>query len=315
MVKGPFMLPLRLLAALAIAPFGVFVQNDRALPPTHENIPVVLRIDRVEVEAKVPPHTRTVGDALVNLAIDTENAFLAPPAESPLSPNLSITVLHLIPLIVRDGTEGPRTMHSFGPTVGDVLSEHGVVLNSLDRIEPPTTTLMYRGLSVSVTRISEEEETERIVLPFTVRYQNDPDLSWGRERLIHVGRNGRADELVRVRTENGRVTKRIVLSRDVVENPSDEIRARGTKISIGRTIEGQASWYAFKNGGFAASTMFPRGSWLRVTNLLNNKQVVVRVNDYGPTLPGRVIDLDAVAFKKLWPLWRGVFPSRVEEIL
>lgn len=80
---------------------------------------------------------------------------------------------------------------------------------------------------------------------------------------------------------------------------------------------GQVSWYAYKNGNFAASPDFPKGSKLRVYNIANNKFVDVEINDYGPDRnlhPGRVIDLDKKAFAKIASLRDGVINVKVEPL-
>jgi len=41
----------------------------------------------------------------------------------------------------------------------------------------------------------------------------------------------------------------------------------------------------------AAHPTLPLGSWVRVTNLRNHRVVYVRINDRGPIIPGRIIDL------------------------
>ena len=41
----------------------------------------------------------------------------------------------------------------------------------------------------------------------------------------------------------------------------------------------------------AAHRTLPLGSWVRVTNLKNDKSVMVRINDRGPMLKGRILDL------------------------
>jgi rare lipoprotein A len=41
----------------------------------------------------------------------------------------------------------------------------------------------------------------------------------------------------------------------------------------------------------AAHPTLPLGSLVRVTNLHNGRAVVVRINDRGPVVPGRIIDL------------------------
>lgn len=78
---------------------------------------------------------------------------------------------------------------------------------------------------------------------------------------------------------------------------------------------GQASWYRFKGGLFAASPDFKAGTILKVTNLDNGKTVDVTVNDYGPNrslFPNRVIDLDAVAFNKIASTRDGIINVKIE---
>jgi len=80
---------------------------------------------------------------------------------------------------------------------------------------------------------------------------------------------------------------------------------------------GQASWYGYKRGNFAASPDFPVGSKLRVYNIDNNKFIDVAINDYGPDRnlhPGRVIDLDKVAFAKISTLGSGIINVKIEPL-
>ncbi len=84
-----------------------------------------------------------------------------------------------------------------------------------------------------------------------------------------------------------------------------------------RMVEGKASWYKYKNGLFAASPDYPKGSVLKVTNLGNGKTIEVTVNDFGPERnihPDRVIDLDHVAFSELASPGAGIIEVKVEPI-
>lgn len=102
---------------------------------------------------------------------------------------------------------------------------------------------------------------------------------------------------------------------------------KGTKLIIGDVEGGLASWYRYgggltphlsaKGAGLTtASTKYPKGTYLRVTNLANNRSVIVKVNDFGPEeSTGRIVDLERKAFQKLAPLSIGVIRVRVEEIL
>jgi rare lipoprotein A len=64
----------------------------------------------------------------------------------------------------------------------------------------------------------------------------------------------------------------------------------------------------------AANWDYPFGTRLRVTNLINKKSVIVRVNDRGPGIPGRVIDLSMAAAKRLGFIRAGVTPVQVEVV-
>jgi rare lipoprotein A len=87
--------------------------------------------------------------------------------------------------------------------------------------------------------------------------------------------------------------------------------------------QGRASWYgrAFHgrktasgerynmNAMTAAHRTLPLASWVRVTNQTNNKSVVVKINDRGPYVRGRIIDLSSAAATALG--MRGMGTSKV----
>jgi rare lipoprotein A len=91
---------------------------------------------------------------------------------------------------------------------------------------------------------------------------------------------------------------------------------------------GEASWYGQKFHGHltsngeiydmfamtAAHKTLPLPSFVKVTNLDNQKETIVRVNDRGPFHPGRVIDLSYAAAKKLDVLSTGVANVKVEVV-
>jgi rare lipoprotein A len=62
----------------------------------------------------------------------------------------------------------------------------------------------------------------------------------------------------------------------------------------------------------AAHLTLPLGSYVKVTNLRNGRAVVVRVNDRGPIIPGRIIDLSYGAASALGYDKRGVQRVRLD---
>ncbi len=101
------------------------------------------------------------------------------------------------------------------------------------------------------------------------------------------------------------------------------------RIGSGKWVEvGIASWYGKKFHGkrtasgeifnmyklTAAHRILPFGTLVRVKNLENGKEVVVRINDRGPLKRGRIIDLSYGAAKKLGMINTGLAKVRIEVI-
>jgi len=92
--------------------------------------------------------------------------------------------------------------------------------------------------------------------------------------------------------------------------------------------EGRASWYGEQfhgrktsNGEIydmhamtAAHKTLPMGVYVKVTNLDNGQQTVVRVNDRGPFVAGRIIDLSFAAASRVGVVGPGTAPVRIEAL-
>jgi rare lipoprotein A len=62
----------------------------------------------------------------------------------------------------------------------------------------------------------------------------------------------------------------------------------------------------------AAHPTLPLGSWVRVTNLGNGRRILVRINDRGPIIPGRIIDLSYSAAQALAFREKGLQQVRLD---
>ena len=70
-----------------------------------------------------------------------------------------------------------------------------------------------------------------------------------------------------------------------------------------------------QNAMTAAHKSMKFGTILRITNTRNNKSVLVRINDRGPYIPGRQIDLSKAAAEELDVIKNGVKRLKIEEII
>ena len=99
-----------------------------------------------------------------------------------------------------------------------------------------------------------------------------------------------------------------------------------TATSKSKVIDGKASYYAnmfqgrktangqiFDQGKLtAAHRTLPFGTKVKVTNINNHKSVVVTINDRGPFIRGRIIDLSSSAFKAIGNPRTGVLNVTME---
>ena len=83
-------------------------------------------------------------------------------------------------------------------------------------------------------------------------------------------------------------------------------RATGTRTANGERLHHDSLTCAHR--------MYPFGTLLKVTNVINGKQVVVRVNDRGPYRKGRIIDLSWGAAKAIGMISQGIVPVTVEKL-
>ena len=62
----------------------------------------------------------------------------------------------------------------------------------------------------------------------------------------------------------------------------------------------------------AAHKTYPFGTIVKITNLNNNKSVIVKINDRGPFIQGRIIDLSRAAAGKIDMIVDGVVKVKLE---
>jgi rare lipoprotein A len=101
---------------------------------------------------------------------------------------------------------------------------------------------------------------------------------------------------------------------------------QGGLAPAGAVQEGVASWYGApyhgratasgerydQEGLTAAHRSLPFGTRIRVTNLVNGRSLVLRVNDRGPFKSDRIVDLTRRAARELGFLGAGSAPVRLE---
>lgn len=298
---------------------------------------VVLVVDG-ETES-ILTRAKTVGQVIAEKGFQLRDGDLLFPAkEARVERGMEIRLKRAAPFFVEaDGRL--RLVYSAAATVVELLSELGISLGLSDRVEPGLNKQLEEGNKIYIRRVRKEVLREEVAIPFKTQHVNDAGLASGRRKVVVAGKPGilvRKYEKVYV---DGKEEERNFLEEERISEPVNSLVHIGTKKAapivvarardgrVGRVIEGLASWYgaAFHGNRTAYGDIFDKnkmtaaspsrelaGKMVRVTYLRNGRSVDVLINDYGPHLPGRVIDLSMAAACYIGMLSAGVGKVRVE---
>jgi len=195
-----------------------------------------------------------------------------------------------------------------GTTVADTLENNDIILDTLDRVEPPSYTIIAEPTTITVVRIREEYEIEQAIVPFEQQTVPNESLPDGRTMLIQLGENGLQEITYRRVFENGIETSRTVFKVVTLTEAKPEIVMIGvqspfTPISIPGVIAyltaGNA-WVMSNTTGERRPivttgdldgrvfTLSPTGEWLLYTRKSEGEEKsintlwVVRITDDEP---------------------------------
>jgi len=242
-----------------------------------------------------------------------EKESVFPGEETRLTSGMTLFITRTHDVVVQvDGTK--KTYAVLSVSVDQVLEEAGVVLDEDDIVKPERTMVAARGTEIVITRVDIREEVIEKAVSFERKTNEDDTLSWRKTVVTQKGEKGLDHLVYRVSSHDGKEVNRKLIRTERVKEPVAEIVTQGTYVKLGKSHTGGASWYAWTGTMAAANPWLPKGSYVKVTNTENGKSVIVVINDRGPFVPGRIIDLDKVAFAKIASIGAGVINVKMEEI-
>lgn len=193
-------------------------------------------------------------------------------------------------------------------TVGDLLENLGIVYDGGDEITPAPRTPLSAGMLIRVVRVEISRVVQEEEIPFSTEVEKSSEYLQGVRKVIRAGVPGLIRRTFEVRLENGNEVERRLLETERVRAPVRQLVVEGTRPP--RSDSGIASWY-HRVGMVAAHPSLPMGTEVRVTNVANGRTVTVIINDRGPYVDGRIIDLSDDAFARLAPLDVGTINVRI----
>jgi hypothetical protein len=133
--------------------------------------------------------------------------------------------------ITADGATRTQRVDS-GSTVLQALQQAGLTVGPLDRAEPPFYAVLADGDRLKLTRVTEEFETELVVIPFERQTVRNETLPEGETRLVQPGSNGQQEITYRRILEDGAETSRTTVKTTILQDAVPEIVMIGAQTSF-----------------------------------------------------------------------------------
>ncbi|OGC81683.1 MAG: hypothetical protein A2788_01995 [Candidatus Abawacabacteria bacterium RIFCSPHIGHO2_01_FULL_46_8] len=289
----------------------------------------VKQFSLIDGNVRIAGETRalTIGQALREMGIELAYADeVVPEATENLMAGMELRLRRSTPVLVK-GPSGQARIFTKAKTVAGLLEEIGYQLSQQWQVRPAPEQEIKRNLEVQLIAMTQEEQELKRQLSYSRRYRSNKELPFGQENVIQEGQTGERLERYLISYENGKEIGRKLLAAETITPKQDLIIEQGVKVVAGQSLgKIKASYYAdffhgrrtangetFYNDRLSAAHLkLPFGTVVKVTNPVNGQSIIVAINDRGPYIAGRSIDLSQAAFAAIAPLSRGVIPVELE---
>ncbi len=221
-------------------------------------------------------------------------------------------------------------------TVAEALKAAGISYDSNDISSPGLGSALTNGMSIDWTKVDSKSTVKKVSVGFDKKSVKTNSLTKGDTKVTTKGVDGVKEETWVMTYHDGKLVSSKMTASKQVKAPVTQVTQVGTKapaasssasssssssasssnpVSGGTTC--QASTYGAGDGTAggptasgetfdpsrmtAASKTLPLGSTIRVTNVSNGRTVTVRINDRGPYVGGRCLDLSTAAMNAIAP--------------
>lgn len=271
---------------------------------------------------------RTVADALSQLDVRSQKYEVSTSRSTAIGrEGLRFAVDTYVNVrVVAGGTS--RQVRASG-TVNDALVAANVDTDADDKISQDDNLALTEGMTITVVKVDTKTTTKTSKIPHGTTTHKSSSVAQGSARVTVTGKDGTKTETVQIRYEDGKQVSTSVLSSKVTVHPVTEVKVVGTgpptSITSANGSTCGASYYttgsvtangeAFNTNDFtAAHKTLPFGTRVKVTNTTNGKTTIVRINDRGPFVVGRCLDLSRAAMSAVGGISSGVITVEYEVI-
>lgn len=148
--------------------------------------------------------------------------------------NMEVVILNSYDLTINVDGE-TRQVKSTAKTVGDLLAEQGIVLDSDDEVVPTAETELSHNLTIDVLRVEyvTREASEKI--PFSKKTVKSASMTKGISKITTKGVDGAKTVVYKDKIVNGEVAETSFVSETVTKNPVAQVTTVGTLQKLGNS--------------------------------------------------------------------------------
>lgn len=288
---------------------------------------------------------RSVGDALRQLDLDAEDSKFS----ASRSTTISRQGLDLEVMTAKDVTltvAGAPSQVTLAGTVGDLLGNANITLDEIDLLTPAIDTVLEDGMEIVFVDVEVKEATKEVEIPFEKKETTSDKMDKGTSSVTTKGVKGAKTEVYTETYHDGQLKSSELKSSVVTKEPVTEVTTVGTR----KVVTTSSSSSSSSSGAVADPTLTPAsgssckasyywqgqmtangeqfdpsdmtaahkefkfGTKVKVTNPKNDKSVIVRINDRGPYISGRCLDLSKAAMEAIGGTAAGVISVNYEVV-
>lgn len=282
---------------------------------------------------------RTVADAIAQLDMRSPNFTVSTSRGTSIGRDgLEFDIDTYTNVTVVAGGKTQRVQAS--GTVADALAAANVTTDDDDRVSQDLNVALKEGMKITVVKVDFKTKTRKTTIDHSTTTQRSSALDEGVTTVKVEGEDGVKTQTIKIRYEDGKKISQTVTSSKVTTKPVTEVKLVGTKTpSTSTSTSGSssssssitpasgstcgASYYttgavtangeAFNTFGFtAAHKTLPFGTKVKVTNTATGLTTTVRINDRGPFVSDRCLDLTRAAMAAIGGISAGVITVEYE---
>jgi uncharacterized protein YabE (DUF348 family) len=159
--------------------------------------------------------------------------------DAKLKKDMKIAIQRAFPLKLLVGGK-KQDVWSTSTTVADFLSQQGITLNELDRVEPELNQTVTKNAVINVIRVEKVTDVVEEPIKYAVITKNDQNLVKGKQKVVTEGQEGLLSKRYEVVLENGKEVSRKLVSEKKTREKQDKVVAMGTKVIVAQVSRGSS---------------------------------------------------------------------------